>query len=82
MTDSKLLMIKLLSYGFNNSAIKLLQNYFDDRTQITTIENFKSTPAMLKLGMPQGSVLVPLLFSIFINNLPVMLSSLSMLFAD
>ena len=83
MVDHKLLLHKLLSYGFGNEAYNLLKNYFINRGQITKIGSVNSTFDELNLGVPQGSVLGPLLFSIFINDLPIQfMKSAVKLFAD
>jgi len=83
MIDQKLLLIKLLNYGFSNSAIRLLSNYFHNRKQQVKIGSSKSTFEAISLGVPQGSILGPLLFLIFINDLPFFLNDIfTKLFAD
>ena len=81
--DSELLLKKLFHYGFDNGALSLITNYFKNRNQVTKIGDNRSGVNNIKLGIPQGSILGPLFFLIFINDLPLYLNELkSKLFAD
>ena len=82
LIDPRLLWLKLFHYGFDNTSLNLMRDYFADRTMSVRVGNSSSSKARLDLGVPQGSILGPLLFIIFINDLGYENDLFAILFAD
>jgi hypothetical protein len=68
--DHYILLQKLEKYGIKGTAHKLIRSYLSNRKQVCILNNSKSQQKTVQCGIPQGSNLGPLLFSIYINDLP------------
>ena len=76
------LIHKVEQYGIKEDIINWIKSFLDSRTQQVVINGELSEPKNVTSGIPQGSVLGPLLFVIFINDLPDLVKSDMFLFAD
>lgn len=63
------LILKLKDIGIDGPALSIFKSYLENRSQIVKIDNFMSSPQNISYGIPQGSILGPLLFLIYINNI-------------
>ena len=78
----QILLNKLEYYGVQGVGLKLFRSYLSNRKQLTGIDGCVSVLDIIEWGVPQGSVLGPLLFLIFINDIPHASDLFTWLFAD
>ena len=81
--DHNILLYKLHHYGVRGLPCEWLKSYLSNRSLQSKINGKLSAPTLINLGVPQGSILGPLLFLIYVNDLPKCLSSgQTIMFAD
>ena len=76
------LLVKLNSYGIQQKTLEWIKSFLSNRTQRVVVDGEYSEPAPVTSGVPQGSVLGPILFLVFINDMPNCIKSQCRLFAD
>ena len=67
--DHNILLKKLSCYGLQGKELSLMHSYLSDRSQCCSIEGMVSAFIPITCGIPQGSILGPLLFIIYVNDL-------------
>ena len=76
------LLGKLQHYGINGHILKWISEFLSGRTQCVVVDGAASSWSAVESGVPQGTVLGPLLFLLYINDLPDCVESQVRLFAD
>ena len=77
LVDHNIMMYKLGCYLQNLSSLPFFKSYPEGRTQRVFLHGSYSSESSVKFGIPQGSVLGPILFSIFISDLPLHVTNIS-----
>ena len=80
--DHNILLGKLQGLGIQESALKWFKTYLENRQQSVDIGGIRSAPTSVTCGVPRGSILGPLLFIVYINDMPVAVKCKLILYAD
>ena len=80
--DHKILIEKMSCFGFHESTIRWYESYLTNRCFIVNVGKDFSSPGKLSCGVPQGSILGPLLFLLYVNDMPQAIKSDLLLYAD
>ena len=77
-----ILLFKLQSMGFNVNSVKWMCSYLTGREQIVDVNGTVSPPSKITCGVPQGSILGPMLFLLYVNDMKSAVGCKLLLYAD
>lgn len=80
--DHSILLSKLQCMGFGQASLQWFKSYLSNRSQICDYDGVLSEPLQISCGVPQGSILGPLLFLIYVNDMPAAVKCKVILYAD
>ena len=80
--NHNILLEKLSFYGLDDLSLKWFRSYVSNRQQFVSLNNTDSPLQNILTGVPQGSILGPLLFLIYVNDLPLSVNCKSIMYAD
>ena len=80
--NHSILLMKLKACGLGNDICNWFASYLTDRQQLVDVSGIFSSKATITCGVPQGSILGPLLFLIYVNDMPAAAKSKILLYAD
>ena len=73
--DHEIFLKKLRLYGFNDKSVSFVTSYLESKSQSTIVNGYKSFDARLQCGTAQGSILGPLFFSLYVNDIFAMVEN-------
>ncbi|GBO17647.1 putative RNA-directed DNA polymerase from transposon BS, partial [Araneus ventricosus] len=76
------LIHKLIAYNFPQYIIEIIQSYITNRHLTVLVKNSDSTPRKLQAGVPQGGILAPIIFVLYMNDIPQVRNIMISLYAD
>ena len=80
--DHEILCEKLKALGMQDKSVDWFKSYLTNRHQIVNVNQTASVPMKISCGVPQGSILGPLLFLCYVNDMPISVSCNLILYAD
>lgn len=80
--DHSILLMKLEAIGLGDDILRWFRSYLSDRQQLVDLSGTFSKPCSVTCGVPQGSILGPLLFLIYVNDMSGAINSKLLLYAD
>ena len=76
------LLYKLIKFGIPDAMTHLLGSYLKERQFTVRVQDCNSTKREIRAGVPQGSLLGPVLFNLYVNDLPTTLNTMTAIYAD
>jgi hypothetical protein len=80
--NHEILFSKLSAMGVDHSSVNWFKSYLQNRTQVVEVKGTMSDYMPISCGVPQGSILGPLLFLVYVNDLPASVKCKTVLYAD
>ena len=80
--DHAILLMKLYSSGLGQDMLRWFKSYLSDRRQLVDVSGTFSSTANISCGVPQGSILGPLLFLVYVNDMSAVVQNKLLLYAD